>query len=79
MIKIFIILLLSILILLRFQQSCINNQNSENKYEIIFNNIKIPIFFVALFIIIYNYDMVSKPSPYETIMRQQLYTINPRF
>lgn len=79
MIKIFIILLLSILILLRFQQSCVDNKNSENKYEVIFNNIKIPLFFVALFIIIYNYDMISNNSPYETIMRQELYTINPRF
>ena len=55
------------------------NKNSENKYEVIFNNIKIPLFFVALFIIIYNYDMISNNSPYETIMRQELYTINPRF
>jgi hypothetical protein len=79
MIKIFIILLLSIIVLIRFQQSCINNKLVKNKYEIIFNTIKIPLFFIALFIIIYNYDNKTRVIPYDTIMKQELYTINPNF
>jgi hypothetical protein len=79
MINIFILLLLSILILFRFQQSCIDNKNSKNKYEIIFNNVKIPLFFVALFILFHSYNITSKPLPYDTIMKQKLYTINPNF
>ena len=78
MIKIFIVLLLSILVLLKFQQSCVNNKDSKNKYENIFNNIKIPFFFIALFLIFYNYG--DKPSNvYDTIINQQLYTSNPNF
>ncbi len=79
MIKIFIILLLSIIVLIRFQQSCIDNKLVKNKYEIIFNTIKIPLFFIALFIIIYNYDNKTRVIPYDTIMKQELYTINPNF
>jgi hypothetical protein len=79
MINIFIILLFSILLLLRFQQSCIDNKNSENKYELIFNYVKIPLFFIALFIIFYNNNTYSQHIPYDTVMKQQLYTFNPKF
>lgn len=78
MIKIFIVLLLSILILLKFQQSCVNNKDSKNKYENIFNNTKIPFFFIALFIIFYNYGDNST-NAYDTVINQQLYTSNPNF
>jgi hypothetical protein len=79
MIKNFIVLLLSILVLLKFQQSCIDNKNTKNKYETIFNNVKIPLFFISLFLVFYSYNTKEGNNIYDTIVNQQLYTSNPNF
>ena len=79
MIEIFIILIISIVILCRFQYSSIKNKDSKNKYEIIFNYVKIPLLFIAVLLIFYNYNRNVKVSSYDTIIQQKVYTTNPNF
>lgn len=73
-----LIILFSIIILYQFQKSICDTKETNNNYLKIFNTVKIPLLFLAVFLILYN-DTISISVPVETIVNQKIYTSNFKF